>query len=237
MEPGWAGGPPLAISPIWVVREWSAGLAASRAGPGWRRGRSSASRGDDWARWGALVWSGLAGATPLVILATRAGLDRVDPTWADAARVVGAGRWRVWLDVTWPTLRPELGRVGGMIFTLALVEPAGPTILGLRRTLAIELTDAALRFPEPNRAAALAAIACLVAVLGRGLFAAGAVQPSIGWSTVGLARSSRALGCGSVPWRSWGCLPGRRSLSDPWLLPVATGRGSLGEPATGATGG
>lgn len=162
---------PVAVSPIWVapgVVAWIGG----ESGWTWLAARSFLGQpGDDWARWVALVWVGLAGTTPLVILATLEGLRRVNPAWADAARVVGAGRRRVWLDVTWPTLRPGLGRVGGAIFAWILIEPAGPTILGLRRTLVVELTDAAFRSDEANRAATLAAIAVVIAVATRSLFA------------------------------------------------------------------
>lgn len=162
---------PLAVSPIWVapgVVQWIGGESSWD----WLAARSFLGQpGDDWARWLALVWVGLAGSTPLVILAVRAGLDRVDPLWADAARVVGAGRRRVWFDVTWPTLRPELARAAGTIFTLTLVEPAGPMILGLRRTLAVELADAACRFAEPNRAATLGAIAIGITCLAWSLCA------------------------------------------------------------------
>ncbi len=162
---------PLAMGPIWTVP----GVVLAVGGGSswdWLAARSFLGQpGDDWARWMALVWASLAGATPLVILATRAGLARVDPAWADAARVVGAGRFRVWLDVTWPTIRPGIARVAGLVFTLTLVEPAGPTILGLRRTLAVEMADAAFRFDDPNRAATLAVIAIAIACATRSLLA------------------------------------------------------------------
>ncbi len=158
---------PLAISPIWVapgVVAWIGG----ESGWDWLAARSFLGQpGDEWGRWLALVWVEVASLAPLAILATRRGLNRIDPTWADAARVVGAGRLRVWLDVTWPTVRPGLARVAGWIFTLTLVEPAGPILLDLRRTLVVEMADAALRFAEPNRAATLAAIAVALSALGQ----------------------------------------------------------------------
>ena len=160
---------PLAFGPIWMtpgVVAWVGG----EAGWEWLGARTFLGQpGDEWARWLALAWVEIAVGTPLAILAILAGLARVDPAWADAARVVGAGRWLVWRDVTWPTLRPGLARAGATIFALAVVEPAGPTILGLRRTLAVELADAAFRFPEPNRAATLAVIAIGLALGARNL--------------------------------------------------------------------
>ncbi len=180
---------PLAVGPIWTVPGVVATVGIDSSWE-WLAARSFLGQpGDDWARWMTLVWVGLAGATPLMILTTRAGLARVDSAWADAARVVGAGRGRVWLDVTWPTLRPEIARVAGLVFTLTLIEPAGPTILGLRRTLVVEMADAAFRFDDPNRAATLAVIAIAITLAARSLLArwggpipvrrAGRVKPAV----------------------------------------------------------
>ena len=158
---------PLAVGPTGLAPGVIAWIGGD-SGWEWLAARSMLGQpGDDWARWMALVWVGVVGATPLVILATRAGLDRVDPAWADAARVVGAGRGQVWRDVTWPTIRPGLAQVASSTFALTLVEPAGPMILGLRRTLAVALTDAAFRLPEPNRAATLALLAVGIAFAAR----------------------------------------------------------------------
>ena len=158
---------PLAIGPTWLAPGVIAWLGGD-SGWDWLAARSFLGQpGDEWARWAALVWVELATGVPLAILATRRGLARVDPAWADAARVVGAGRLRVWLDVSWPTLRPELARAAGRTFTLTLIEPAGPLLLGLRRTLAVGLADAALRNEEPNRAATLALIAVAICLVAR----------------------------------------------------------------------
>ena len=160
---------PLAVGPMGLtpgVVSWVGG----GSGWEWLAARSLLGQpGDDWGRWFILVWVELATATPLVILTTRAGLRQVNPVWLDAARVVGAGRWRVWWDVTWPTIRPDLARVGALIFTLTLVEPAGPILLGLQRTLAFELAHATLMAGPPNLAATLAMIAVLIAVVVRRL--------------------------------------------------------------------
>ena len=161
---------PLAVGPIWLtpgILSWMGGESRWA----WLAARSFLGQpGDEWARWLTLVWVGVAGGAPWVILETRQGLARVDAAWADAARVVGAGRVRVWLDVTWPTIRPGLSRVAGSIFTWTLIEPAGPILLGLRRTLAVETADAAIRLNEPNRAATLALIAVVSSVLARSGF-------------------------------------------------------------------
>jgi ABC-type Fe3+ transport system permease subunit len=122
---------------------------------------------EDLARWAALGWAGVAWGTPLVALATEAALRRVDPAWSEAARAVGASPWRAWRDVTWPVLRPEAARAAASVFTLALVEPAAPLVLGLRRTLAVQMLGAANRLDQPTRAAILALFSILIAVLAR----------------------------------------------------------------------
>ncbi len=126
---------------------------------------------EDLARWAALAWVGLATGVPLVILATSSALARLDPAWAEAARAVGASRARIWRDVTWPIIRPEVARAAAAVFALALVEPAGPQALGLRRTLAVQILDAARRLDDPTRAATLAVLAILIAAVGRSLIA------------------------------------------------------------------
>lgn len=117
-----------------------------------------------WIGW---VWVGLVGGVPMVALATASALVRVDPRWEDAARMAGAGPRRTWRQVVWPVVRPDAARAAGLVFALTLIEPGAPLVLGLRRTLAYQLVEAALG-PEPApRAAVLALAATAVAVIGR----------------------------------------------------------------------
>ncbi len=67
-------------------------------------------------------------------------------------------------------MRPNAARAAGAVFTLTLIEPGAPLVLGLRRTLSFQIVDAALG-PEPApRAAVLAVVAAAFAVVARGLF-------------------------------------------------------------------
>ncbi len=124
---------------------------------------------EDLARWSALAWVGLACGAPLVAMATASALEKVEAAAVEAARAVGASRWRAWRDVTWPAIRPDLGRATAAVFALTLAEPAGPLVLGLRRTLAVQMIDATRRLDEPTRAATLAVLAALIAALGHSL--------------------------------------------------------------------
>ncbi|MDR3635227.1 MAG: ABC transporter permease subunit [Isosphaeraceae bacterium] len=123
-----------------------------------------------WA-WVALGWVGLTGGVPLVGLVTARALVRVAPEWEDAARLAGAGRWRIWRQVVRPMVRAEVARVVGLVFGLVLVEPAGPLLLGLRRTLAFQIVETTLR-PGPAPRVALLALAAL----GYSLLVHGALQ-------------------------------------------------------------
>jgi ABC-type Fe3+ transport system permease subunit len=117
--------------------------------------------------WVILVWSGLAWGTPLVALSVKAGLDRVEPGWADAGRALGASRWRAWRQLVWPIVRPQMTRTLAAVFAATLLDPIGPLVLGLRRTLPYALVEAMIRDNAPNRAATLALIGLTLVLLGR----------------------------------------------------------------------
>lgn len=120
-----------------------------------------------WA-WLAWVWVGLAYGVPIVALATRSALRRVDPVWEDAARVHGASPRQIWWTIVWPVARPEAARAVAAVFTLTLLEPGAPLVLGLRRTLAYQVVEAALGSTDLlPRAAGLALWGVALAALGR----------------------------------------------------------------------
>ena len=119
--------------------------------------------------WMALAWTGLTVGIPLVGLATARALARVAPEWEDAAKLAGAGRWRVWRHVVRPVIRADVARAAGLVFGLTLVEPAGPLLLGLRRTLAFQIVEAAVARDPAPRAALLALAALGYALLVHGV--------------------------------------------------------------------
>jgi len=124
-----------------------------------------------WVGYGLWFWVAFTAGAPLVGAAAASALARVDPHWEDAARLAGAGRGRAWRQLVWPVVRPEVARALALVFTLTLVEPGAPLVLGLRRTLGFQIAEAAL---DPGagqftRAAVLALGAVFLSVLGRGL--------------------------------------------------------------------
>jgi iron(III) transport system permease protein len=158
---------PMAAGPLLIAP----GVLLVMGGPGaweWLSARTLLGfSAEELARWSALVWVGLAWGVPMVGLATESALRRVEPAWLEAARAVGASPFRAWRDVVWPVLRPEAARGAATVFTLSLVEPAGPMVLGLRRTLAIQILGEASRLDQPTRAATLALMAIAIALLAR----------------------------------------------------------------------
>jgi molybdate transport system permease protein len=55
-----------------------------------------------------LYLASTVGALPLVIRAARAAIEGVDPTFAQAARTLGASRWRAYFTVTLPLAAPGI---------------------------------------------------------------------------------------------------------------------------------
>lgn len=120
-----------------------------------------------WLGWACWAWAELMGGVPLVALATASALARVEPGWADAARLAGVGRLRTWRRLVWPVIRPDAAKAVAAVFTLTLAEPGAPLVLGMRRTLPFQVVEAALA-PEPfPRAALLGLVAFGLATVGR----------------------------------------------------------------------
>ena len=71
-------------------------------------GRSVPWFADARAAWLPLVLADVWKTTPFVALLLLAGLQTIDPTLYDAARIDGAGAWRRFRDITLPLLLPAL---------------------------------------------------------------------------------------------------------------------------------
>jgi iron(III) transport system permease protein len=107
--------------------------------------------------WVAWVWTTLPAAVALVAQATTRSVAQLEPSWEDAARLTGVGSLRAWKTLSWPLVRPASARAAALVFLFALVEPGAPLLLGLRRTLAFQIIQAASR-PEPFPHAAVWAV-------------------------------------------------------------------------------
>ncbi len=117
-----------------------------------------------WFPWLCWVWVAMSTGVPLVALVTGASLSKLEPGWADAARQVGASRYQAWRKMVWPLVRPSVSHATATVFTLTLLDPGAPLLLGLRRTLAFQTVES-LRTAHPfPRAAVLALMSLILAV-------------------------------------------------------------------------
>jgi ABC-type Fe3+ transport system permease subunit len=159
----------LAASPIFLAL----GLEEPRNSGFWSISvRGAASEGLSLESWGGLAlwalwaWATLPGAVAGVTLATAAAIERLEPAWSDAARMAGDVPSRAWWNLSWPLVRPAAARALAIAFPLALVEPGAPLILGLRRTLAFQIVEAATHRDSFPRVAVWAALAGLIGLGG-----------------------------------------------------------------------
>jgi ABC-type Fe3+ transport system permease subunit len=170
----WAGTPlrvllvvPLAAGPVLIAPS----IASALGGPaGWdwlARKVVFGASAEGVVRWAALVWTGVIWGVPLVAMATVSGLRCINPSWSEAALAVGASRRQTWQDLVWPNLRPGIALAAALAFTLALLEPGGPLVFGLERTLAVQMVRSVSRLDQPTRASTLALLATALALLGR----------------------------------------------------------------------
>src|SRR5262249_12043029 len=138
----------------------------------------------------------------VVMRATAAAVERLEPAWEDAALLAGAGRFRAWRRLAWPVVRPAAARTAALVFAMALLEPGAPLILGLRRTLAFQIVEAAVG-PNPfPRGAVWCVLAGLIALAGRSLL--------LGWGGPAIlaeAAATQASRPGGVPSRRAGVIP------------------------------
>lgn len=154
----------LGLCGIWGASDpwgWPTSMRAAATG------RLSLETWNGWPLWLFWICASAPSAVALVAIATAAARDRIEPAWWDAARLAGAGPFRVWSSVTWPMIRPAAARAAAIVFSMALVDPGAPLILGLRRTLAFQIVEAAAR-PDPfPRIAVWAAMAAAFSMAGR----------------------------------------------------------------------
>ena len=132
----------------------------------------------------AFTWQGAAIASavmgfPLMVRAIRLSLDAVDRRLEDAARTLGAGRWRTWLSITLPLTAPGILAGAVLAFARSLGE-FGATITfvsnipGETRTLPLALYSV-LQQPGGDvpamRLAILSLLLAIVAIAGSELLA------------------------------------------------------------------
>jgi thiamine transport system permease protein len=110
-----------------------------------------------------------------VVVRTVGGLwAHLDPRIEDAARVLGASRWRVFREVTLPLLRPAIASTAAIVFLFTFTSFGVVLILGgaARATIEVEIHRATTQLLDLPLASALAllqllAVVTALAVYGR----------------------------------------------------------------------
>ena len=113
--------------------------------------------------WFCWIGTGLIVGVPLVALATRGALERIDPSWEEAGRASGASSRRAWRTLVWSLVRPTVLRASALSFSVTLLEPGAPMILRLRGTLGYQIVEAATRSGSAPRATVLSVLGLLCA--------------------------------------------------------------------------
>jgi thiamine transport system permease protein len=102
-----------------------------------------------------------------VVVRTVGGLwEHLDPRLEDAARVLGASRWRTFREVSWPLLRPAVSAASAIVFLFTFTSFGVVLILGgpTRATIEVEIHRATVQLLDLPLASVLALLQ-LVAVV------------------------------------------------------------------------
>ena len=113
-------------------------------------------RGTIWAILIAHVFYNLA----IVIRGVGAFWEQVDPRIEEAARTLGAGKWRVFRSITLPLLRPAILSSGALVFLFSFTSFGVILVLGDLRhtTIEVEIWRQATAFLRLDLASALAVL-------------------------------------------------------------------------------
>lgn len=139
------------------------------------RSGSIGARVDELARGIAIVVMGTIWGAPIVAARGARALRRVEAVWEDAARGMGASRRETRRIAETPLVRPEIARSIALIFTLVLVDPIGPLVFGMRRTIAYRIVRAIDGLWDVPGSASTAAGLAIAAILISTIFRAIAV--------------------------------------------------------------
>lgn len=84
---------------------------------------------------GGIAWVLGLSFYPYVYLTVRAALENADPALEDAARMSGAGTWRVLKDVSLPLMRPAIVSSGGLVLMATVSAFGAPALLGAHQRI------------------------------------------------------------------------------------------------------
>ncbi|RAI03947.1 ABC transporter permease [Acuticoccus sediminis] len=123
---------------------------------------------DAWSpSFGAVLTGMVYQAFPYATLVLYPAFSRIDPSWSEAARTMGANPFRAFLTVTLPAMRGTLAATFIVVFVFALGAYLLPQLLGRPQhwTLSVLITDQAIYQSNMPFAAAMAVFLVVASLL------------------------------------------------------------------------
>ena len=114
--------------------------------------------------WAVVALESLA-LYPIVLLNLSAALANIDPSLEDAARGIGAGRWRRLRRITLPLVRPGAFAGAAIVFIWSFTELGTPLMLEYRSVTSVQVFDGLKDMESSRRPYALVAVMLAVAML------------------------------------------------------------------------
>ena len=116
--------------------------------------------------WGIVVVQTLT-FFPVCYMMLKGLLKNIDPSLEEAARDMGASRWRVFTSVTLPLLLPGLGNAFLVTFIVSIADFANPMIIGgsydtLATTIYLQITGS---YDKPGAAAMAVVLLCITLLM------------------------------------------------------------------------
>ena len=116
--------------------------------------------------WGIVVVQTLT-FFPVCYMMLKGLLKNIDPSLEEAARDMGASRWRVFTSVTLPLLLPGLGNAFLVTFIESIADFANPMIIGgsydtLATTISLQITGS---YDKPGAAAMAVVLLCITLLM------------------------------------------------------------------------
>ncbi|MEW4569770.1 ABC transporter permease subunit [Tautonia sp. JC769] len=120
-------------------------------------------------RWLLLGLAQFGFASSWVAWWTGRALERVGPDCVRVAALSGASRRWIWRTALWPLVRPTVARASASVFAVLVIEPGGPLVLGLRRSIGAQVVTSLWMTSRGDlaRAAILGVLAMVVSLLVR----------------------------------------------------------------------
>ncbi len=123
--------------------------------------------GSELRKLGGVVFLGTLHLYPIMYLNVAAALANVDPTLEDAARNMGAGRWRLFRTISLPLMMPGYFAGAIIVFIWAFTDLGTPLMFEFRDVVAVRIFESSRELATSQSAYALVVI---VIVLTAGFF-------------------------------------------------------------------